>query len=348
MQQLIGSVNAIPEFMWSNIFTVINTLICGLIVAFFTSTFLKKKEERTRIAGVIVEKRIKSEQEVLHFLEHELFKEEINMDNTSKFDFVFDELLKQYGLPVPYDGHMQYARIFTSPELFEKFFHELEDQIMNHKLWLDTKVKEHLVFMQLYFGFFNTIPLLMKRIPLPEGQELTDSEFKKLHGKLLLLSGHCCDDEINSLMAELDEKIVDSVYKLELSRPKKSIMRDNMYNVDMKRCMKRIQKKTIPGLYMEEIFTLIMDLIYHEKNIDKEEMSDGEFEEFLKSSMPKEYAQMKKEEEIIKEKIEEIAKESGVKIVHKDEIDKYPDMYGMTLREALEGKEPVKNRERRK
>ncbi|MDY5498390.1 MAG: hypothetical protein SPF99_10495 [Anaerobutyricum sp.] len=89
MQQLIGSVNAIPEFMWSNIFTVINTLICGLIVAFFTSTFLKKKEERTRIAGVIVEKRINSEQEVLHFLEHELFKEEINMDNTSKFDFVF-------------------------------------------------------------------------------------------------------------------------------------------------------------------------------------------------------------------------------------------------------------------
>ena len=40
-------------------------------------------------------------------------------------------------------------------------------------------------------------------------------------------------------MSELDEKIVNSVYKLELSRPKKSMMRDNMFNVDMKRCMKR-------------------------------------------------------------------------------------------------------------
>lgn len=65
-----------------------------------------------------------------------------------------------------YDGHMQYARVFTNPKLFEDFFHKFEEQIMNHKLWLDTKVKEHLVFMQIYFLFFNTIPLMIKRIPL--------------------------------------------------------------------------------------------------------------------------------------------------------------------------------------
>lgn len=85
MQHIIDFVNSIPEFMWNNIFTVLNTLICGLIVALFTSTFLKKKEERTRI-----------------------------------------------------------ARIFTTPERFSKFFHEFEDQIMNHKLWLDTKVMKSL------------------------------------------------------------------------------------------------------------------------------------------------------------------------------------------------------------
>lgn len=347
MQQVIDFINAIPEFMWNNIFTVINTLICGLIVALFTSTFLKKKEERTRIAGVIVEKRINSEQQVLHFLEHELFKEEINIDNNSKYDFVFDELLKAYGLPTPYNGQMQYARVFTSPELFEKFFHEFEDQIMNHKLWLDTKVKEHLVFMQLYFAFFNTIPLLIKRIPLPLGEELTDEEFEKIHHELLMLLGHCCDDEINKLMSELDEKIVDSVYKLELSRPKKSIMRDNMFNVDMKRCMKRIQKKTIPGLYTVEIFELIMDLVYREKGIDDTKMSDEEFEKFLKSSMPREYEQMKQESEDFKEMVQKAVDKYGVKVVHKSEIDQYPDMYGVSLKEALEGKEPVKNRERK-
>lgn len=67
-------ISALPDNVVNNIFTTINTLICGLIVAFFTSTFLKKKEERTRIAGVIVEKRINSEQDILHYLEQELFK----------------------------------------------------------------------------------------------------------------------------------------------------------------------------------------------------------------------------------------------------------------------------------
>lgn len=269
-------IHSLPEFMWNNIFTVVNTLICGLIVAFFTSTFLKKKEERTRIAGVIVEKRINSEQAVLHFLEHALFKEEMNIKNSSKYDIAVSELLHKYGLPDPYDGHIQYARIFKNQDEFGEFFHKFEDQIMTHKLWLDTKVKTHLVFMQLYFGYFNTIPLMVKRIPLPRGQELTDEEFREVCDELLLLLGASFDEEINGLMSELDEKIVDSVYKLELSRPRRSIMRDNMYNVDMKNCLRRFEKKTILGRVQYPVFHLIMDAVYQKKGIDDSKMTNEE------------------------------------------------------------------------
>lgn len=346
MTQFIEFIKSMPEFMWNNIFTVINTLICGLIVAFFTSTFLKKKEERTRIAGVIVEKRINSEQEILHFLEHELTKDEINNDNSSKDDYLFDELLKTYGLPVPYDGYMQYAHIFTNLKLFGEFFHGFEDKIMEHKLWLDTRVKEHLVFMQLYFSFFNIIPLLINQVPLPRGKELTDEEFLKVHKQMLLLLGHCCDAEINALMSELDERIVDSVYKLELSRPKKSMMRDNMYNVDMKHCMKRIERKTIPGKFQIEIFRLIMDTVYQEKGVDEKSMSNEEYEEFLKSSMPKDYPEMENDKAEFENCIKEMADRYGFKVAHKKDLEKYPDMYGISLEEILEGKEPIKNKDR--
>ena len=222
-------------------------------------------------------------------------KEEININNNNKFDYMVDEILDKYGLPIPYDGVMQYAKIFSNPNLFEIFFHDFENQIMNHKLWLDTKVKEHLVVMQLYFSFFNLIPLIIKRIPLPKGKELSDEEFKKVQKRLLMILGHSCDDEINRFMSELDEKIVDSIYKLELSRPKKSIMRNNMYNVNMKRCMKKLERNTIPYLYKKEIFKLIMDFVYAEKGIDTDKMNDKEFEKFLKSSMDREYEQFKKE-----------------------------------------------------
>lgn len=340
MQQVIDFINSVPEFMWDNIFTVINTLICGLLVAFFTSTFLKKKEERTRIAGVIAEKRINSEQEVLHFLEQGLFKEEINIENSSKYDVAFSDLLEIYGLPNPHDGHIQYARIFKSQTAFEAFFHDFENQIMTHKLWLDTKVRTHLVFMQLYFAVFASIPLMVKRIPLPVGQELSDEEFQEVCDRILLILGVSCDGEINGFMSELDEKIVDSVYKLELNRPKKSMLRRNMYNVDMKKCMKRIENKTIIGVAQENIFHLIMDTVYTKKGIDESQMSDEEFDEFYKSSDPRGYAEFQKEFQEFKDALEKIAEESGVKIVSKKDLDKYPGQYGISLRDILEGKEP--------
>lgn len=86
-------------------------------------------------------------------------------------------------------GHIQHARIFLSMDQFELFFHAFEDKIMTHKLWLDTKVGTHLVFMQIYFSVFNTIPLMVKRISLPQGRELTDEEFKNVCNKVLLLLG---------------------------------------------------------------------------------------------------------------------------------------------------------------
>ena len=342
MQNVIDFINSTPEVLWNNIFTVINTLICGLIVAFFTSTFLKKKEERTRIAGVIVEKRINSEQEVLHFLEQGLFKEEINIENSSKYDVAFSDVLEAYGLPDPHDGHIQYARIFKSLPVFEEFFHSFENQIMTHKLWLDTTVRTHLVFMQLYFAVFATVPLMVKRIPLPKGQELSDEEFREVCDRILLILGVSCDGEINSFMSELDEKIVDSVYKLELRRPKKSMMRHNMYNVDMKKCMKRIAKKTIVGVAQENIFSLVMDTVYAKKGIDESQMSDEELDEFYKSSDPRGYAEFQKEFQAFKDALEQIAEESGVKIVSKKDLDKYPGQYGISLKDALEGKKPKK------
>lgn len=209
---------------------------------------------------MIVEKRINSEQDVLHFLEHELFKEEINIENSSKYDFIFLDVLEKCGLP-----------------------------------------------------------LMIKKIPLPEGQELTDEEFEKVNNILLLLLGASCDAEINSFMSELDEKIVDSVYKLELKRPRKSMMRDNMYNVDMKRLAKRFERKTIPGKHMEDIFTLIMNVVYETKGIDYSKMSDEEYDEFLKSAMPQDYDEMKKEFEQFKDLIKKSADEAGVEIVHKSD-----------------------------
>lgn len=60
--------------MWEGIFNIIIALGAGLIIAFVTTFYLKKKDEITRVAGVILEKRVNSEQEILDFLEDLAFQ----------------------------------------------------------------------------------------------------------------------------------------------------------------------------------------------------------------------------------------------------------------------------------
>lgn len=68
----------------------------------------------------------------------------------------------------------------------------------------------------------------------------------------------------------------------------------------------------------------------------------------MKTSMPREYEQMKQETDTFKKMVQKAADKYGVKIVHKSELERYPNMYGVSLKEALEGKEPIKNIERKK
>ena len=85
-----------------------------------------------------------------------------------------------------------------------------------------------------------------------------------------------------------------------------------------------------------------MAAVYQKKGIDKDSMTDEEYDAFVKSSMPRDYDDMKAEFEDFKKGVEKIAEESGVKIVSKKDLDKYPGMYAISLRDALEGKEPEK------
>ena len=84
LKQILASY---PEFFWQGIFSLTSTLIAGLIIAFVTTFYLKKKDEITRVAGVVLEKRINSEQSILDFLENASFSLELPRKNRSFQEF---------------------------------------------------------------------------------------------------------------------------------------------------------------------------------------------------------------------------------------------------------------------
>ena len=97
-----------PIFIWEGVINFISVVVAGLVIAFITTFYLKKKDEKTRVAGVILEKRVNAQHEILQFVE----------SNTQKFEMlqsdaiILRELILSHDLELPYDPQIQYADIF--------------------------------------------------------------------------------------------------------------------------------------------------------------------------------------------------------------------------------------------
>ncbi|MFY4783125.1 hypothetical protein ACOTWN_07935 [Aliarcobacter butzleri] len=58
-----------PVFLWEGLINFSSIIVVGLIIAFITTFYLKKKDESTRVAGVILKKRVNAQHEILKFIE---------------------------------------------------------------------------------------------------------------------------------------------------------------------------------------------------------------------------------------------------------------------------------------
>lgn len=264
MQQTTNTFFGLPQFIWEGIFNVIITLGTGMIIAFLTTFYLKKKDEITRVSGVILEKRVNSEQEILDYLEKLSYHLELHNGKEKEWY----ELLKEFNLSLPHGSHLQYSDVFTSVDRFREFFKGFEEIITRNKLWMGKKVRFHLTLMQAYFSRINALTISITRLPLPEDKALTEEELRKLSRILLLLVGITLDHEVNGLLAELETLIVDSVYKLDLKRPRKSVTRNGMLNSDMLNISKELEEHTLLGVNREKYFALMMTQVYQYKGID--------------------------------------------------------------------------------
>ena len=266
MEETVNSFLGLPQFMWEGIFNIIITLGAGLIIAFVTTFYLKKKDEITRVAGVILEKRVNSEQEILDFLEDLAFHKELH--NGKEKEWL--ALLKEYELTLPHEPHLQYSDVFSSVDKFREFFRGFERIITTNKLWMGKKVRFHLALMQGYFSWINALLVAITRIPLPADKKFSEEDIDKLSTTLLLQVAITLDHEISGLLAELESLIVDSVYKLDLKRPRKSMTRNGMLNVDTIKILRELHNNTLLGVNREKYFTLMMTQVYAYKGVDIE------------------------------------------------------------------------------
>ena len=253
-----------PIFLWEGAITLASTLLAGLLIAFVTTFYLKKKDERTRVAGVILEKRVDAQQEILQFMESNTQKVEMRQPQSA----MLREVILSHGMTLPYEPHIQYADIFSSVEKFRVFFKNMEKMLEKYKLWLDLKVRHHVLLMQTYFSMINSMLVLFNRVPLPEGVELSEDDFTKLGDQLLLMLGAVLDEEFNHLVMDLEVLMVGSIYKLDLSRPKHGLYAQKQAGKEKKRVEFFLYEEALLGEYIRIMPVLTVQLLQAYKGID--------------------------------------------------------------------------------
>lgn len=247
----------LPSFMWEGIFNIAVALGAGLIIAFVTTFYLKKKDEVTRVAGLILEKRVNSSKDVLDFFDN--LSQKVQLNNGREAEWYL--LLRNMEFELPHGKLLQYSDAFSTPEKFQSFFNGLELIITNNKLWFDKKVIWHLNLMQGYFAQINALRVLMRRIPAPLGETLMEEDWKKVDSLLLLQLGIVLDNEINALLAELEVRLVNSIYRLDLKRPKKALTRNGFLNTDMLLMIRKLERSLL-GRKREDFLMLAILQVY--------------------------------------------------------------------------------------
>src|SRR5690606_34825313 len=135
-------------------------------------------------------------------------------------------------------------------EKYRAFFHAFEGMLEKHKLWLDIKVRRHILLMNAYFSSINMMLVLFNRVPLPGGMELTDKDFDEPGSELLLMLGAALDEEFNFLLMDLEVLMVGSIYKLDLSRPKAGFFAKRKVGKEVGKVTKTLYEKSLLGDYI--------------------------------------------------------------------------------------------------
>lgn len=263
-----------PIFIWQAALNLSSLVIAGLLIAFVTTFYLKRKDESIRVAGVILEKRVNAQHETLRYMEKSSQKLEMRQPAAS----AMKEVMEDHGMALPYNPHIQYADVFSSVDQYRAFFKDFEELFTKHKLWLDMKVRHQMLLMQAYFSAINASLLMFNRLPLPEEIELAPEEMEELSNQLLFILGAALDKEFNHLLIDLEVLMVNSIYKLNLSRPKKSFLAQRRENKELKKVEHFLLRKSLMGQYLPKVAVLSITLLEMKKGV---EITDSEAEAYF-------------------------------------------------------------------
>lgn len=141
----------IPQFMWENIFGLLNYLVPGVILALYAANFQNRRKREIKIEGKIALMRIDAYERVIG----ELYKAQDLLFPTLEEEEKANAILGYFESPT---YRFQYPRMFGDEATFDAFYRQFQELQRSCQIYLDDPVSrrfDHSV------GFFTTCKNLL-------------------------------------------------------------------------------------------------------------------------------------------------------------------------------------------
>lgn len=206
----------LPDYLWSGIFSLLTALIAGVVVATFTTAFLKKREEKIRVSGELFQRRVEAQSDLSNYLIQSLVFETVEEKDADVLRLVNGVKLADTH-PSP-----QRSVIFDSLDDSNRFLDEYRRLFYSNKTWLDRRVRDQLLLIQYYLEAISGVWIYATKVPLPDGDSLSEEELSLIQSRVIRLVGVVANNDLNAMLGILDNEITRSVYKVDFRTPKKS------------------------------------------------------------------------------------------------------------------------------
>lgn len=198
-----------PEFIWNRIFDVLQVILAGGLVAWFVSHYLNKKDEVTRVKGVLLEKRLSTYELMMDLISSLYRKKEIEVSENDQI--LLNELFKIEIL--------SYEEIFIIFEDKVKFLQKvklLEKQLRINSIYLDPEVEKLFNLLIDYLNNIENIINWAEQLEFKNEHKLSMKELNKKQNRFINLLAIIIKKDIIFFYVKIEETITNKLYNLKL------------------------------------------------------------------------------------------------------------------------------------
>lgn len=195
---------------WDRVFDILQFLIAGGLIAWYTSHFLKKRDEVTRVKGVMLEKRIASYEELMQIL-YKLY-ETISLEDKELESA--ERILRLYGLRFG-NSSLEYHIILENKDSIFKYIRELSGFIQKNKIFFDRETFGVIDCFVKYLQHYYDKILRMAHLQLSQKYNFTEGDMKNKSDLVNHILGTVISIDVNYFYGTIEDVVLNNMRKLD-------------------------------------------------------------------------------------------------------------------------------------